>query len=194
MSETPTAADFAAFSALAMARRTNLRIDPERPVDPATITELCALATWAPNHHLTEPWRFIVLTGAARGELGAQAAAYQATLGETIEARLSKTRGKYLRAPVSIVVGCAFDPNPEVHMENRDAVAAAVQNLLLGATSLGLASYWGSGMVTQAPGVKSLCGLAPEDEILAVVYLGWPTSQVASPGRSAPQIRWLADA
>jgi nitroreductase len=194
MTEALPIADNNAYAALAgviQSRRTNLRIDPERAVDPALITELCTLATWAPNHRLTEPWRFAVLTGEARAELGQRAADYQAERGDTNPARINKTRGKYLRAPLSLVVGCVFDENPEVHREDRDAVAAAVQNILLGATAMGMASYWGSGLVTESPAVKSLCGLAVEDEILAVLYLGWPTSEIASPGRSAPQIRWI---
>jgi nitroreductase len=186
-----TTPEFEAFAALAKDRRTNLRIDAERPVDPATITELCVLATWAPNHRLTEPWRFAVLTGDNRAELGARTAAYQASLGETVEARLNKTRTKYTRSPVVLAVGCAYDEDPEVHLENRDAVSACIQNLLLGATALGLASYWGSGLVNHAPAVKDLCGLAPEDEMLGMIYLGWPTSKMPSPGRSAPRIRWL---
>jgi nitroreductase len=51
-------------------RRTNLRIDPDRPVEPALIADLCDAAVWAPNHRLTEPWRFATLTGAARTALG----------------------------------------------------------------------------------------------------------------------------
>lgn len=186
-----TSPEFAALSALVMSRRTNLRIDADRPVEPALVTDLCRLATWAPNHHLTEPWRFAVVTGDNRAELGARAAAYQAEMGETVEARLHKTRGKYLRAPISLVVACVHHRDPETHLEDRDAVAAAIQNILLGATALGLASYWGSGLVTQAREVKRLCGFATDDDILGVIYLGWPTSNVASPGRSAPQILWM---
>jgi nitroreductase len=182
---------FEAFAALAKDRRTNLRIDADRPVDPAVITELCVLATWAPNHRLTEPWRFAVLTGDHRVELGARTAAYQAELGETVEARLNKTRTKYTRSPVLVAVGCAFDEDAEVHIENRDAVSAGIQNMLLGATTLGLASYWGSGLVNHSPAVKELCGLDAKDELLGVIYLGWPTSTMPSPGRSAPIIRWL---
>ncbi len=186
-----TTPEYQAFSALVTSRRTNLRIDPDRAVDPSMVAELCRLATWAPNHRLTEPWRFAVVTGSNRAELGARAAAYQAELGESVEARLQKTRGKYLRAPVSLAVACVHHPDPETHMEDRDAVSAGIQNILLGATALGLASYWGSGLVTQSPEVKNLCGFAPDDDLLGIIYLGWPTSSVASPGRSAPQTHWL---
>lgn len=63
-----------AFEKLAKQRRANLRIDAERPVDHDLLNELIELATWAPNHHHTWPWRFAVLEGDARGELAATAA------------------------------------------------------------------------------------------------------------------------
>ena len=48
-------------------RRTHKAYGPE-PVDRATLEELLDLARWAPNHHLTNPWRFRVL-----GPAGARA-------------------------------------------------------------------------------------------------------------------------
>ena len=180
-------------AALLLARRTNLRIDRERPVDPELIKRLCALATWAPNHHLTEPWRFAVVTGEARAELGRQTAAHMADLGITEEAKLEKARTKFLRAPVMLVVACASaaDASPGTRAEDRDAVAAATQNLLLAATAAGLWSYWGSGAVTDAPGVKAMCALSPSDTIVAAVYLGWPGGEVPMPVRHEPIIAWV---
>lgn len=182
-----------ATAALLTARRTNLRIDRERPVDAALVQRLCELATWAPNHHLTEPWRFAVVTGEARAELGSRTAAHMADLGITDEAKLEKARTKFLRAPVMLVVGCASaaDASPGTRAEDRDAVAAATQNLLLAATAAGLCSYWGSGAVTEAPGVKAMCSLSPADTIVAAVYLGWPGGEVPMPVRGEPIIAWL---
>ena len=58
-----------------------------------------------------------------------------------------------------------------------------------GTTALGLASFWGTGAVTEVPEVKRLVGLEPEDEIVAVVYLGWPVEAAPSSFReSAPVI------
>ena len=75
--------------------------------------------------------------------------------------------------------------------EDRDAVAAAVQNLLLGATAAGLASHWATGDWMDDPDVKALAGLAPDDDLVALVYLGWPTGDVPSVERPAPSILWL---
>ena len=191
--ETDSTTDAAVLRRLVRERRTNLRIDRDRGVDDDVLIELCQLASWAPNHKLTEPWRFAVVRGGARADLGRLAADYQRSLGEQDEARLEKTRGKYLRAPVLMVVSCASDaaPGSGRRAEDRDAVAAGIQNLLLGATAIGLNSYWGTGVVTSAPTVKELVGLAPEDDIIAVIYLGWPLGPVPVPERRTPVIRWL---
>jgi nitroreductase len=67
--------------------------------------------------------------------------------------------------------------------ENRDAVAAGVQNLLLAATTLGLASFWSTPALTRPPGVLELCRFDPTDRVVAVIYLGWATSTTPAPDR-----------
>ena len=135
----PSLPSLAATIALIEARRTNLRINADREVDPGLLAQLCALAAWAPNHHLTEPWRFAIITGEARAELGRRTADYMISGGMADDERLAKVRGKYLRAPVMVMVGCASaaDAPESVRVEDRDAVASGVQNMLLGATADG---------------------------------------------------------
>jgi nitroreductase len=96
------------------------------------------------------------------------------------------TRTKYLRSAVNICVAAhsAPDASRERRGEDRDAVAAGVQNLLLGATAAGLNSYWGTGAVVHVPAVKELCGFDPDDVIVAVLYLGWPIGDVPVPPRA----------
>ncbi|MDY7104557.1 MAG: nitroreductase [Actinomycetota bacterium] len=175
------------FDDLARSRRTSLLLDAERPVDDALVDRLCELATWAPNHHRTWPWRFAALTGDARARLGEACAEHLAGRGAP-DAKIVKALGKYLRAPVMLLVASAHDDDPVVRAENRDAVAAGVQTLLLAATAAGLASFWGSGVVTEAPAVRELCGFGPDDQVVAAIYLGWPTGEVPVPERPAPVV------
>ena len=184
------AAALADFEALARARRTNLRMDPERPVPAELVERLCRLAMWAPNHKRTWPWRFTAIVGDTRGELGDALAETLIAAGESA-AKVDKARGKYRRAPLMLAVASAGDPDPVRRLENRDAVAAGVQNLLLGATAAGLASYWGTGAVVAVPRVRELCGLEPGDELVALLYLGWPIGGVPEPARPEPPLRWL---
>ena len=183
--------DLDALAALARTRRTNLRVDPDRRVPVALIERLIELAQCAPNHKRTWPWRFAVLTGPARASLGEALATFLAEAGAD-EAKVAKARTKYLRAPALLAVASAAEADPLRTAENRDAVAASVQNVLLGATAAGLASYWGTGPVVDAPAVKELCGFSAADQVVAIVYLGWPLDAgPAAPERPEPRVRWL---
>jgi nitroreductase len=175
-------------------RRSNLRIDPGAPVDPGLIRQLCEAAIWAPNHKLTEPWRFAVLTGPARAALGRIGAEALAAEGRTDATRLEKAAAKYQRAPVVLAVGCVGDPDPVRFTENRDAVAAGVQNMLLAATAAGLASFWATGLTARLPGTRRLCGFEADTEIVALIYLGWPVAEPPPPARRAPQVTWVDSA
>jgi len=181
MTTTPVTLD--ALTELIRARRTSLLIDPDRAVDDRLIERLCELVTWAPNHKRTWPWRFAVFTGEGRVRLGDAFAddLVDEAIGDEI--KVAKTRLKYLRAPVVIVIGCDPHDHPTFHDENRDAVAAGIQNLLLGATAAGLASFWSTAPTISGAGAARLCGFGSESRIIGVVYLGWPTAHAPIPPR-----------
>jgi nitroreductase len=178
--------DLQQFEQLARSRRTSLIVDVDRAVDDELVDRLCTLATWAPNHKRTWPWRFAAFSGSGRGKLGAAFAADMMASGSSDEGKLAKTRSKYERAPVVVLVGSAGHDKPHLDDENRDAVAAGVQNLLLGAAAAGLASFWSSPPVTRAPTVNALAGFDPDVQLVAAVYLGWPSGAVETPER--PQV------
>ena len=177
-------------------RRSNLNVDPEREVPRALIDELLQLAVTAPNHYRTHPWRFAVITGDARGRLSQVAYEAVKAKGGANEAVLERQRTQFLRAPAVIVAASAPDADPVKDFENKHTVAAGVQNILLGATALGLASAWRSGaaMVDEdvSGKVKTELGLAPEDEIVAFVYLGYPVGEPGSRQVPEPDVRYVA--
>src|SRR2546426_1747427 len=160
-------------------RRSIGKMTAERPTR-AQIERILEAATHAPNHHKVEPWKFIVLSGQARAALGeVMAAALQAHLEETAiekaQALISKERSKLLRSPVVIVVAVERPKQPRVmEIENIEAGAAAVQNMLLTAEELGLAAMWRTGDAAYDTRVKTWLGLEPEEHIVAFVYLGFP--------------------
>jgi nitroreductase len=176
------------FADLVRSRRTSMIVDHERDVPLDNITELCELATWAPNHKKTWPWRFAAFTGEGRTRLGTTMADEMQRVGFGDETKREKTRTKYMRTPATLVVGCAAHDNDMLHIENRDAVAAGIQNLLLGATTIGLASFWSTPALTQPPAVLELCGFEPDVRLVGVIYLGWATQDCAVPERPLPTI------
>src|SRR5512135_2045592 len=140
----------------------------ERPTREQ-IERMLEAATHAPNHHKVEPWKFIVLAGKAREELGkvmadSLATRLEETRSEKAQALLNKERGKLLRSPVVIAVAAEPAKQPKVmEIENIEAVAAAVQNMLLAAEEMGLACMWRTGDAAYDPCVKEWLGLSAED-------------------------------
>jgi nitroreductase len=105
--------------------------------------------------------------------------------------KIAKTRVKYLRAPLMLVVGSAPGRDEHTTLENRDAVAAGVQNILLGATSEGLASFWSTISTPRAPALLQLCGFEAGTIVVALIYLGHPVGTVPAPARRSPTITWV---
>jgi len=169
----------------------------EGDVSDDEVRKLVEAALWAPNHRLTEPWRFTVLRGAARDRLGdvwAGVVARRTALeGEAREALLRAEARKPLRAPVLVVVSVRTDPDPIVAAEDFAAGAAAVQNLLLAAWAAGLGGMWRTGEMAYNGEVKASLGLEESDRIVAIVYLGRLAMEppAARARQLEPVVRWL---
>lgn len=165
------------------------------PVPHAVIEHLLAAAVQAPNHHKVRPWRFVVLTGAAREKLGAvMAASLQRLQPDLPESALEIERAKALRAPLLIAVGVDQPDDPRVvEIENICAAAAAAQNLLLAAHALGLGAIWRTGAAATDPAVKDFLGFAPEQHIIAIIYIGYPDGDRPLPQRPSFEERtvWM---
>ena len=178
------------LSSVIRSRRSSLLIDRDREVSRELVTELLELVTWAPNHKRTWPWRLAVITGDTRRVLGERIADVMAAQGDDAP-KVEKTRTKYLRSPIVVAAGAASGDSPERTAENRYAVAAGIQNFLLGAHAHGLAALWGSPMRGANAAINDVCGFANDTEILGLIYLGWPTGNVEVPERPAPSVNWL---
>jgi nitroreductase len=163
-----------------MSRNSTPGVLPDAVPPRETVEKLLEAAVRAPNHFLNQPWRFFVISGAAREELGAL---FEASLRERmkeepdpakVEGQALAARTRLLRAPVVIAVGVKAEQDPRIPpIENTAATAAAVQNMLLAAHGLGLAAYWRSHDIFD-PKVKQWLGLEPEDELISFLYLGYP--------------------
>lgn len=175
------------ITALIRHRRTIKPVDMDvtRTVDRRLLLELLENGTWAPSHGLTEPWRFFVFEGPARQHL---ADALQKCYREAIPAeqfredKLLKLGQTPLLAPVAIA--CVMerrggDKIPE--LEELEAVAAALQNVMLTATAAGLGSFWSTSPVLETAPFKTWLGIHPQDRCVGLMYLGWPKADAAWP-------------
>ena len=172
---------------LVRARRTDMMVDKDRALDDNVIEKLCELAMWAPNHKLTFPWMFAAVTGEARERLSNCTADAMARQGDKPE-RVAKARTKFQRAPIILIVGTELGDTQLRTEENRDAVSAGIQNILLGATSLGLASFWSSCPKGANDDVANFCGFKTGTHITAMIYLGHPQRQAPAIERPPTKI------
>ena len=172
-------------------RRSLGAVDPDQPVDRAVIEELITCATFAPNHKLTEPWRFLVLTGPARAGLGRAVQKALRRMGAA-ESKIEAAPRKPFRAPALIVISSVAGSTPVVTLENQLACAAATQNLLLAAHARGLGAIWRSGAPAYEPEVAEFCAFEPGETMIGIVYLGHPRGTRPAPAKRplADVIRW----
>jgi nitroreductase len=187
-------AQFVAVAAAIRDRRTIKEFTPQ-PVPRDLIAALLDLAVWAPNHKMTEPWRFYVFEGAACSKLSglARTLRYKKLLStgadESIAARkAAEFAEQWAQVPAVIYVTLVGDPDPGVDLENYGAVCCAVQNIMLGAQAAGLASFWGTGDLAAARALADLVGAGENERMVALIRLGY-----VDPGVKAPVKRTSAD-
>jgi nitroreductase len=129
-----------------------------KPVDETAVRELIDLARFAPNHHLTQPWRFRVLGPETRSGIEAAAGPKEAM--------------KLRRAPTLVLATATLSGDPHADEEDLHATAAAVYAVLLGATERGLASYWRTPACFEEPVVREVLGLGDRERVVALIHLG----------------------
>jgi nitroreductase len=178
------------LEALIASRRSSLLMDAQSPIDDDIIKRIVDAAQWAPNHKRTWPLRVAVIQGDSRRELGAAISDAMAAFGDD-EAKVLKARTKYMRSPVVLVVASAAGQTENETEENKYAVAAGTQNMLLMAESFGLAALWGSPAKGTNEAITHLCGMDSTDHVLGIVYIGWPTQSVPQVDRPDITISYL---
>jgi len=153
-------------------RRTHKRFGPE-PVSRAVVEELLELARWAPNHHMTEPWRFRVLGPSSLARLAATG-----TKPGEVE--------KLARAPTLVVASAKLTGDDHQNREDVLATACAVYIVLLAAHARGLASYWRTPRVLQSREGQAAVGMGEDEEFVALIHLGPRVDEPVAKGRQEP--------
>jgi nitroreductase len=153
-------------------RRTH-KVYGSEPVDRATLEELFELARWAPNHHLTQPWRFRVLGLQALARLK-QSAAPDAV-------------AKLDRAPTLVCASVVLDGSDSLRdEEDLCAAACAVYAVLLGAHARGLAGYWRTPGVLRTPDGAQAVGMGADELFVGLIHLGPARQEQSPPDRRPP--------
>lgn len=150
-------------------RRTHKAYASE-PVSRETLSELLDLARWAPNHNLTNPWRFRVVGPRALERLKLAA-------GHEAAAKLD-------RSPTLVVCSAALSGDELTDEEDLHATASAAYIVLLAAHARGLAGYWRTpGVLRTAEGQRAV-ELEPGERFVGLLYLGHPVQEQSPPERA----------
>jgi nitroreductase len=162
-------------------RRTH-KVFGSEPVDRATLEGLFELARWAPNHHVTNPWRFYVLGPDAR-----------AALEKASESEKPGSAVKLRRAPTLVVLATVRDADSSQDRDDLLATAMAGYLVLLGAQARGLASYWRTLSILATPAGRAAVSLPEGQEPVALLHLGQPRQEQIVPERAPVEavVRWL---
>jgi nitroreductase len=149
-------------------RRTHKAYGRE-PVDRATVDELLDLARWAPNHNLTNPWRFRVIG--------------PRTLARLKDAAGAEAAAKLDRAPTLVVCSCVLTGDEVQDEEDLHATAIAAYIVLLAAHARGLVGYWRTPEVLRTEPGRAAVGLGADERFVALIHLGHPVQEKAAPER-----------
>jgi nitroreductase len=150
-------------------RRTQKAYEPG-PIDRETLDELFELARWAPNHHLTNPWRFRVLGPGALEALKAAAGPEAAP--------------KLDRAPTLVAASVITTGDEVADEEDFAAAACASFIVLLGAHARGLDGYWRTPEVLRTPAGRAACGVEAGEKVLGLLHLGRGKGTKPAPERA----------
>ena len=187
------------FSTISHIIKTRRTIKPAmmngQKIPNGQIAALLELADWAPTHGLTEPWRFVVYNTpksfcALHAELYRENTAPE-NFKEAVYNGLQNT-GNNVSHVILAVMKRGANPNiPAV--EEIEAASCAVQNILLGATSLNIASFWSTGGMTLKPAMKKFLEFGEEDCVLGILYLGYADEHPEGKRRIPVEekIRWV---
>lgn len=160
------------FGEMLKGRRT-IELFLQTPVPEKLLDEAIESAIWAPNHHVTEPWRFY--------SLGPETKEHCLDLCQSITlARKGEKAAEFKRQswsdkPGWLVVSCRRSEDPLLQQEDYAACCAAVQNLSLYLWKAGIGTKWTTGPITRDQRFFDIVGIDEAAEfVVGLVWFGYP--------------------
>jgi nitroreductase len=182
----------------AIAERKSIRKFEDRPLSQEAIDKILLSATLAPSGKNKQPWKFYVVRGEKREEM---VQTMQKGMDRLKEVGIKSGSAKYTirwmaQAPVTIFVFNPTGPSPFEAKDLSDpftdivdvqSVGAAIQNMLLTATELGLGSLW---ICDVYAAYDEFCDwLKAEGQLVAAVSIGYPAqTPQARPRKSIDEV------
>jgi nitroreductase len=172
----------------AIRQRRSIKRFTDRPVAREEIEQLIEAATQAPNHRLTNPWRFYVLGPDARQAYG-RALGERKAKKQTDPAKAAEVRdtvaAEHRALPGMIAVAVVDSTDPEQREEDYAATMMAINNLSLVAVELGLGTAIRTGAIMADPAARAAAGVPDGQRIIAIVNVGTPAEVPQPKNRAA---------
>jgi nitroreductase len=174
----------------AIKARRSVREFTDKPVTREAIEKMLDAAAQAPNHRMTQPWRFYVLGPKARGAYGTVLGGRKAKKVEdpaAAQAVREKVAATHEKLPGMVAFAVTLDPgaSDETREEDYASLMMAVQNFTLAATAEGYATHIKTGAVMQDPGARAAVGVADNEKIVAIVEIGEAAATPSAKERAA---------
>ncbi|MGQ0648958.1 MAG: nitroreductase family protein [Gemmatimonadaceae bacterium] len=181
----------------AIAQRRSIKKFADRPVTREEIELLLDAAVQAPNHHLTQPWRFYVLGPQSRRRYGlalGERKARKLPDAAAANAVRDRTAAEYEAFPALIAVATVLHESPETREEDYAAVMQAIANIMLAAVDRGLGTHMRTGAVMDDPAARAAVGVRDGERIVAMLSVGVPAEVPAPKPRQAGSAvtTWIA--
>lgn len=154
-------------------RRTIHHFVPDRLPPRESILAAIEHANWAPNHYLTEPWRYYLIGAETREKIcQLNADLLRAKRGDrAADLKLERWR----EIPGWLIQTCAISKNPQRAEEDYAACCCAAQNMMLYLWSLGIGCKWTTGGVTRTDELFSIMAINRHKErITGLFWYGYP--------------------
>lgn len=159
--------------------RRSIRQFTDQPLHENLLRNILSYAPWVPNHHVSEPWRFVVVTGHSLQELAQlrfEAVREKRRGQPEADARAEKARQEFLQAQAVIAVAQQLDPDPVRREEDYASVAMACYNIILAAWDQGVGCFWNTGPIVTSDTVRTWLSLADDEKPVAFLRMGYPAA------------------
>mgnify|MGYP001548890402 CR=1 FL=1 len=181
----------------AIRTRRSIKQFTSRPITREHLEQMIDAAIHAPNHRLTQPWRFYVLGPEARRAYGVALGARKAkniANPQAARAVIEKVATAEAAIPAEIAVSMVLHESPETREEDYAATMMAVQNLLLAAGAMGLGTHIRTGAVMDDPRARAAVDIREGERLVALIQLGEPAAMPeATERRAAAEVTtWMA--
>lgn len=154
--------------------RRTIKSFKKETINPEVIIDLLNVAKWAPNHKLTEPWRFLLYVGEGKEKFVQAYIRSQPKADGEISERVKKKAQYFRDIPVHLVVIMPEDPRQRRWDEDYGAVSSLIQNFQLAAWESGIGMIWRTNDWIYDPTFREEIGVTPGEKIVATLMIGYP--------------------